>query len=114
MLGIPDIRFDVNHLPFRSFIPQIQKEYIKDPENYNKKRDFLINYFYSKPDYAVPHEKLFYSTCFGLKAGTIYGTFEVCAAELGRWKPSIIMFAKRVSLLSMYLKFLFFFLMSIF
>ncbi|OTF75911.1 hypothetical protein BLA29_006102, partial [Euroglyphus maynei] len=99
ILGIPDIRFDVDYFPFRSTIPHVQKEYIKDPENYTKQRDFLMNYFFSKPDYAVPHEKLFFSTCFGLKAGIMYGTFEVCSAELGQWKPSIIMFAKRVSLI---------------
>ncbi|KAH7643143.1 NADH dehydrogenase (ubiquinone) B14.7 subunit [Dermatophagoides farinae] len=97
---IPDIRFDLHHAPFRRFIPHIQKEYIKDPENYDKKRDFLINYFYSKPDYAVPHEKLFYSTALGLKFGTAWGTFDVCAAEYGRWKPSILLFAKRASLVT--------------
>lgn len=51
---------------------------IPSPHTYKKNilhpkppRDFLINLYFSKPDYADPHKKVFYSTFLGAKAGKI-------------------------------------------
>lgn len=52
-----------------------KKDYIKDPEAYMKKRDWLINLYFSKPDYEEPFKKVYYAAYAGTKFGIIHIVF---------------------------------------
>lgn len=66
-----DCRMDIDNLPIPFFQnKEIRKDYIKNPDSY-KPKDYLINYFYAKPDYESP-EKLKYLGLLGLKMGKIF------------------------------------------
>ena len=59
----PDFRPDHNCI----FLPRYTwKSEILHPK---EKRDWLLNLFFSKPDYADVHRKVYYAGYFGAKAG---------------------------------------------
>jgi len=61
---IPDLRFDESFF----FQPKrVRKSEILGEKK--EKPDFLINLYFSKPDYMECHRKVFYSAYFGAKFG---------------------------------------------
>lgn len=52
------------------FLPKYcRKEYILNPEEYDKKRDYLLNLYFGQPDNEEPLAKLGYTTYFCAKFG---------------------------------------------
>ncbi|KAJ6225025.1 hypothetical protein RDWZM_003570 [Blomia tropicalis] len=76
----PDFRPDHNCI----FLPRYTwKSEILHPK---EKRDWLLNLFFSKPDYADVHRKVYYAGYFGAKAGGGALTYGIVAASVANMR----------------------------
>ena len=63
-----DPRIDQNSIYTWFTTPELRKDGILNPK---KERDFLMNLYFSQPDWKEVDKKMYYSTFFGAKAGIV-------------------------------------------